>query len=237
MAGHASIDQYFWQGMMLSTIVITHDHQLVGVAGYGTKEQDGYLIWLHAHEDKAIIQVLVQAVLRKLRACQRILAFWFATPLTLGVEGLPISHRPVTHQVLCEAGFVGEDCWLYMGGNPASQEGEDIAQVEHTGQDWKLSVRAGEAVIAEAQVSLVDTIGVVWWLFVDEQQRGKGLGKSLFRQALRILHEVGAETIILYVDHDDPIERDRRPAITLYRAHGFQVIDHLWSCWRGMPPE
>ncbi len=124
-----------------------------------------------------------------------------------------------------------------MGGKPAPQEGEDIAQVEHPGQDWKLSVRAGEATIAEVQISLVNTNGVVWWLFVDEQQRGKGLGKSLFRQALRLLHDVGAETVILYVDHDDPAERDRRPAIALYRAHGFQEIDHLWSYWRGVPPE
>ncbi len=91
LAGHASIDQSFWQGMALSTIVVTHDRHLVGVAGYGMKDQDGYLIWLHAHEDKAVIQVLLQAILRELHACQRILAFWFSTPLTLGVEDQPSS--------------------------------------------------------------------------------------------------------------------------------------------------
>jgi hypothetical protein len=39
--------------------------------------------------------------------------------------------------------------------------------------------------------------------------------------------------VVLFVDHDDPESRDRRPALELYLAEGFTVVDHLWSYRRG----
>ena len=39
--------------------------------------------------------------------------------------------------------------------------------------------------------------------------------------------------VVLFVDHDDPKARDRRPALELYLAEGFAVVDHLWSYRRG----
>jgi hypothetical protein len=57
-------------------------------------------------------------MLSSLQDCPRVSAFWSATPLTLGVEALPIEHRPVMHHVLLAAGFTGEDDWLSMKGLP-----------------------------------------------------------------------------------------------------------------------
>jgi hypothetical protein len=39
--------------------------------------------------------------------------------------------------------------------------------------------------------------------------------------------------MILFVDRDDPVGRDRRPALALYESEGFAVVDHLWSYRRG----
>ena len=59
--------------------------------------------------------------------------------------------------------------------------------------------------------------------------RGRGLGRRLLAQALATLAEHGARSAMLFVDHDDPANRDRRPAIALYESMGFQVVDHLFS--------
>jgi hypothetical protein len=48
-----------------------------------------------------------------------------------------------------------------------------------------------------------------------------------------VLAEEGAAEVVLFVDHDDPAGRDRRPALELYLAEGFTIVDHLWSYQRG----
>ncbi len=77
-------------------------------------------------------------------------------------------------------------------------------------------------------------LGVIWWLEIEPEHRRRGLGRQLLRAARSVLAEAGASTTsILFVDHDDPKARDRRPALELYLAEGFTVVDHLWSYRRG----
>src|SRR6266487_3509006 len=247
LAGQATIDQKWWEALaVLRTIVVTEGNDVLGVASYGTQKTDGSgtlqpdgsgcLLWLHAREDRPVVEALLAAVFAALQECPRIYAFWFATPLTVGVEGLPIAHRPVTHQTLLEQHFVGKDDWLYMAG-PVVAHADRIADVEVTAHGWKLSLQEGGERIAEADMSLgKDKLGVLHWLWVREDRRGHGLGTRLFLQARKLLSDAGARTMVLFVDHDDPVERDRTPAIRLYQRHGFHVIDHLWSYWRGTPP-
>lgn len=247
LAGQARIDQKWWEALaVLRTIVATEGRDVLGVASFGIQKIErlgslqpdgsGCLLWLHAREDRAVIETLLSAILTELQPCPRIYAFWFATPLTLGIEGLPVAHRPVTHQVLLEQQFVGNDDWLYLAG-PVVTQANQIAQVEKTARGWKLSLQEGGEHLAEADVSLgKDKLGVLHWLWVREDRRGQGLGTRLFLQARKVLHDAGAQTMLLFVDHDDPEERDRTSAIRLYQRHGFAVIDHLWSYWRGTPP-
>ena len=76
-------------------------------------------------------------------------------------------------------------------------------------------------------------IGVIWWLEIEPEHRRRGLGRQLLRAARSVLAEEGVAEVVLFVDHDDPTARDRRPALELYLAEGFTVVDHLWSYRRG----
>lgn len=130
IAGHATIDRGWWEALKnIQTIVATINDEIVGVASYGTRKQDdtefagsGFILWLHAREDQEVTASLISFMLSSLQQCPCVYAFWIATPLTLGVEALPVEHRPVMHQVLLTTGFTGEDDWLYMKGLPQTQQ-------------------------------------------------------------------------------------------------------------------
>ena len=138
------------------------------------------------------------------------------------------------HDMLLNHGFVGADEWLYMHGPVLKEAVEGIAEVKQVNTGWKLVVHDEGKQVAEAEIGLgKNNIGVLWWIEVQEEQRGRGLGKKLLSQALKLLAEKGAKEVILYVDHDDPTQRDRRAALHLYYSQGFSVIDHLWSYHKG----
>lgn len=240
LAGHATIDRGWWEALKsIRTIVVTAKDEIVGVASYGTRNLDdsefagcGFILWLHAQENREVTEALVSYIHTSLQHCPQIYAFWIATPLTFGVEALAIEHRPVMHQVLLTSGFTGEDDWLYMKGLPFTQQpiiGRH-AEIERIKDGWKLFMYEGHERIAEAEIGLGrDHVGVLWWIEVQEPWRGQGLGKQLLLQARKILGDAGAYTIILYVDHDDRTERNRVPAIQLYQSQSFIVVDHLWA--------
>jgi len=246
-AAQGTIDRVWWDTLVtVQTIVAICGKEVVGAASYGQQETvptgpipadgSGCILWLHARENPAVVDALLTAIEHALEACPRIYAFWFATPLTLGLEGLPVSYRSITHQALLTHGFVGHDDWLYMVG-PVISQAERIAEVETREYGWLLSVQEQGEQIAEADIGLEkDHVGHLRWLWVHENWRGHGLGTKLFLQASAHLYAAGARSMVLYVDHDDPVERDRSSAIHLYQRHGFTIVDHLWSYWRGIPP-
>jgi ribosomal protein S18 acetylase RimI-like enzyme len=247
LAGQGTIDRAWWDALKSThTLVAVRGQEIVGAASYGLQKQklagpipadgSGCLLWLHAHEDPQVVEALLATIEQTLHACPRIYAFWFATPLTLGLEGLPVTSRPVTHQALLAHGFKGQDAWLYMAG-PLISQAERIAEVTTTAYGWTLSVREQGESIAEADIGRgKGQVGHLRWLWVREDRRSQGIGTRIFLQACAQLYAAGARSMVLYVDHDDPAERDRRAAIRLYQRYGFTVITHLWSYWRGTPP-
>jgi ribosomal protein S18 acetylase RimI-like enzyme len=97
-----------------------------------------------------------------------------------------------------------------------------------------VEVDAGGRLAGGAELSLpAPGVGVIWWLEIEPEYRRQGLGRQLLRAARSVLAEEGVDDVILFVDHDDPKARDRRPALELYQAEGFTVVDHLWSYRRG----
>ncbi len=183
-------------------------------------------------EEHGYNKSVTSSMLPSLQHCPCVYAFWIATPLTLGVEALPVEHRPVMLQVLLTTDFTGEDDWLYIKDLPLTQQSDRRmpTEIEHIQDRWKVFLYEGHERIAEAEIGLGrDQIGVLWWIEVQEHWRGRGLGKQLLLQARKILGDAGAHTVILYVDHDDLTERNRLPAIRLYQSQSFIVIDHLWS--------
>lgn len=234
MVGAAEMERAWWDAFVnLTTIVATDGTSLLGAASCAVQgtERIGYILWLHAREEPAIVDMLLDELVRRLEPEKCVRAFWIATPLTLGMDALPARHRPETHAALVRRDFAGTDAWLYMVGRPVLQAPDGVA-IRTTGtNEWELSIRdPSDGAIGTATVELGrEQIGIVWWLEVKPAYRGRAYGRALLLQAMRLLGSVGAERIILYVDHGDPSSRDRRPAINLYESVGFQTVDHLWS--------
>lgn len=238
LAGRSPIDASSWEKLtnLRTDVAVDEWETICGVVSFALHREDreGYLLWLHAREDRGIIEVLIQHVVTALGHVPRLHAFALATPLTFGVEALPVRKRPVSHQTLLNQGFTGEDSWLYMLG-PTISEAEAIAEIAPTNHpnEWELSVRSEQHVVGKAVVGFIsEKTGVFWWLFIEEAQRGQGIGKRLFQQARKWLYDQGVQTILLYVDHTTP---ERAAAIHLYASTGFALVDCFWSYWKDAP--
>jgi len=83
-------------------------------------------------EDPGLVDAALWPLLRGVRRGDPIFAFWSATELSVGLEGLPRQHRPATHEALLARGFTGEDRWLYLTG-PAAAAAPDRAPARSAG--------------------------------------------------------------------------------------------------------
>ncbi|GGO98177.1 GNAT family N-acetyltransferase [Wenjunlia tyrosinilytica] len=241
LRGRSRMDAALWRQLRrpVTAVAVDGAGAVVGVVSYAVRPVDGtgVILWLHCRERSAVAGALVAHAVAALGGCGRLEAFQFATPLGVGLEGLAVGHRPVTRAVLEGAGFVGEDLWRYMrAGLPvAGLARAEGVRVKRAGRgSWRLTVREGRAVVAEASVDVVGGIGVVRWLGVEPAARGRGLGRGVLGSALGLLAERGAGEVILYVDDDAPPgdERDRTAAKRLYESVGFVEVDRLHSYTR-----
>ena len=143
------------------------------------------------------------------------------------------------HRVLLVNDFLETDEWLYMKGPVLSQQPPPLTtrtEIKQHKNRWQLLLHQDEEQVAEAEIGIgKNQKGVVWWIEVQEKWRGRGFGKDLLLQARNVLNNAGAKEVLLYVDRDDSLERNRIPAIRLYQSQGFTVIDHLWSYWKAVP--
>lgn len=237
LAGRSTTDPWWWAELatMRTIGVEGSDGSLVAAGALGRRlNGDRYLLWLHAAEEPRLVEAALWPLLRGVRRGDPIFAFWSATELSIGLEGLPHRHRPATHEALLARGFTGQDRWLYLTG-PAASETPDLAYHRRGhGAELRVELDLDGRPAGGAELSLpAPGIGVIWWLEIEAPYRRRGLGRQLLRAARSVLAEEGAAMVVLLVDHDDPSARDRRPALELYDAEGFTVVDHLWSYRRG----
>lgn len=158
-------------------------------------------------------------------------AYQFASALTLGLEGLPVTHQPAVHAALTGAGFTARDEWRYMRRPlPATGLSRLETDVEPVPEGWRLTAGEDGRMQAQATVGLSGTTGVLWWIGVDQAARGCGLGRAMLGSALDFLSAHGAHEVILYVDDapGDP-QQDRKAANALYESAGFTQVDRLFS--------
>jgi ribosomal protein S18 acetylase RimI-like enzyme len=89
---------------------------ICGIVSYAHRARDGagLVLWLHGREQPAVVEALLDHADRHLPDALSVEAFEFASALTVGLEGLPKRHRPVTRQALLTRGFVEADLWRYM---------------------------------------------------------------------------------------------------------------------------
>jgi ribosomal protein S18 acetylase RimI-like enzyme len=238
LAGRSPVDSGWWADLAdLRTDVLTGPTgAAVGVVAYAVRPRDdaGVILWLHGREDPTVVAAAVDHAAASLSDRSVLHAFDFATALGLGLEALPVRHRPATHAALCERSFTSSDLWRYMHRRLPATELPRASGYRTVSEDGKQHLRLhnGDRLVGEATIGvpMVGGIGVLWWLHVDPAARGCGLGAALLGSALDRLARLGAREVILYVDDDDPGgERDRSAANRLYERCGFTEVDRLHS--------
>jgi len=241
LAGRSPVDSGWWAELAAPVTEVIHDvaGTVLGVVSSAIRPGDGagFLLWLHCREDPPLAEALIAHALDRLGA-RTVYAFEFASALTLGLEGLPVRHRPATRRALRDAGFTGRDLWRYMraplpvGDLPHPAAHLTLHESEHP-RGMSLEAWEDGTLVAEAMVGRpVAGIGVLWWIGVVPSARGHGLGAGLLGRAMDLLARLGAREAILYVDDDAPpgdAQRDRGAANALYDRAGFTEVDRLHS--------
>jgi ribosomal protein S18 acetylase RimI-like enzyme len=240
LAGRSRLHRWWWQQLVAFRMLAVESTggNLMGAGATGRRANGWrYLLWLHAREDPPVVEHLLGSFLQGIGPADPVYAFWFSTELSVGLDGLPRRARAVTHDALLAAGFTGVDRFAYLRADEPGPSPEVSFRCRGQGGDFHLEIGPEDAPLGAADSSLPAAgLGTVWWLEVEEAHRRRGTGRQLLRAARSLLAEAGATETILLVDHDDPVERDRRPALALYRSEGFSVVDHLWSYRRGQGP-
>ncbi|MET9432516.1 MULTISPECIES: GNAT family N-acetyltransferase [unclassified Streptomyces] len=240
LEGRSPVDAGWWAELEGPVTQVAADRAgaVLGAVSYARRPKDGtgQLLWLHCRERPDVADALIRHTVTALGP-RPVHAFHFASALSLGLEALPVGHRPATAAALERAGFTGERLWRYMRADLPARGLPRLPDVrvgpDPGGKDARrLEARQGRKTVAEAVVGLpVQSIGVLWWITVAPHARGRGLGHAMLGSALHALAGLGASEVILYVDDDAPPgdERDRTAANRLYESAGFQEVDKLFS--------
>jgi len=237
LRGQSPIDAGWWADLRAYrvTVLPARTGGLAGAVATGISRADGvgYVLWLAGGDDSTVQAELLDEALSQLAGTSPQRAFWFATALSAGLEGLPVGHAGALHGALIQRGFAGSDAWLYMRrdlGDIAPRLATDAVTA-----GGSITIRPpGDPASPEVTGALLTPqLAIISWLGVPAQSRGRGLGRQLLDAMLAHLRQLGANEVILYVDHDAPGgARDRGAAIALYRSVGFTDVDHLWSYQR-----
>lgn len=242
LAGRSPVDGGWWAELEapVTEVICDETSTVLGAVSYTTRPGDGagFILWLHGREDQVLTKALIARALDQLGQ-RTVHAFEFASALTLGLEGLPVGHRPETRRALEAAGFTGRDLWRYMRTDLPVTGLPHVAHCTITGCEAppgkRLEVCEGGELLAEATIGRPTAgIGVLWWIGVTPAARGRGLGLALLGSALDLLKGLGAVETILFVDDavaGDP-ERDRTAANGMYDRVGFTEVDRLHSFTR-----
>jgi hypothetical protein len=111
LAGRSPIDSSFWDELDPVITVVARDEsgQLKGIISFAARQSDhaGVILWLYAAADQ-VIGVLIEHALAEFGP-PTVLAYDFASALTLGLEALPVRHCASTRRALEARGFVGSD--------------------------------------------------------------------------------------------------------------------------------
>ncbi|MFF3764080.1 GNAT family N-acetyltransferase [Streptomyces sp. NPDC001922] len=217
--------------------------EVLGIVSYALRRQDdtGLILWAHCHENPLVARALIDHATSAFTP-RAVDAFHLTSALTLGLEALPVGHRPATRTALERSGFVGERRWRYLRrGLPAPElpRADGVTVGPGTDDDpfsRYLIAREAGAVTAEALIGTWDGCGALWWIGVEEYARARGLGRRLLGSALETLGDLGATQVILLLDDADEATaqevQDRTAAGALYDRAGFAEIDLLHAYTR-----
>jgi ribosomal protein S18 acetylase RimI-like enzyme len=242
LSGDFPGDPRGWSGFgEVRAVVAVDEGQVVGAASYATKVTDGsgWLLWLHAREERAVAERLLDHVLRELGDSTRCHAFAVATALSFGVEALPIRGRPSTHAALRARGFERRASWRYLiarldhrvtvASDPARATVEPtVGWGEYPA--WRLSMETAQGPAAVLEVGLgPERCGLLQDLQVEPSYRDRGVERTLLRQGMQLLRSQGAATVVAFVETPRRSAPRSEGMLELLSGAGFEEVDELWS--------
>ena len=183
-----------------------------------------------------LVEAVLWPLLRGVRRGDPIFAFWSATELSVGLEGLPRQHRPATHEALLDPGLHRPGPVALPRRRPAAAEAPETPY-RRRGHGCRAAGgargrrAAGGRRRAEPSGSRGSGSSGGWRS--SRSTAAGGSAASCCGPPGQCWPRRASDDVVLFVDHDDPKARDRRPALELYLAEGFTVVDHLWSYRRG----
>jgi ribosomal protein S18 acetylase RimI-like enzyme len=225
LAKKSLVDQSFYDELVNTQILVaTEGSTLRGAVAYGDTDAGGRdILWLEGRENRKVIDALLVTAFDGWDGPAR--AFWYASPVGAGLEGLPSGHRPVIADALRACGFKGSDQWSYQHCVLDGTSGNATLW-----QSTNKTVYDGDCAVGEYEIGFVAPhTGVLWWIEIQEAYRGRGLGGQALDAALADLSRLGANEVIGYVDDDPASGRSRVAAKALYASRGFHEVDRLWS--------
>ncbi|MEO3765717.1 GNAT family N-acetyltransferase [Streptomyces sp. B5E4] len=249
LAGRSRADADWWAELdpPVTVVAAGPGGAVHGIVSYALRPEDdtGLILWAHCGEQPSVARALIGQAVAAF-AHRAVDAFHITSALTLGLECLPVRHRPATRAALVRAGFADGRRWRYLRRElPAPELPRVPALLVGPGPDGdprkrQLTVRDERdgTVVAEALVGAHDGYGALWWIGVEEHARGRGLARPLLGSALATLaDDLGATQVILLLDDDDTDAtaqdiQDRTAAAALYDRAGFTEIDVLHAFTR-----
>jgi GNAT superfamily N-acetyltransferase len=171
---------------------------LAGAVATAVSDDAGYVLWLAAGGDAGVQGQLLDIAVGQLPGNRPLRAFWFATALGAGLEGLPVRHAASLNAALLTRGFEGRDAWLYMHRDLGDITARPAARAVTT-PGGAVTIRPeGDPPGCDVQGSLLfPELGIVSWLGVAPEHRGHGLGRQLLDAMLGHLRHLGAREVIL----------------------------------------
>lgn len=140
-------------------------------------------------------------------------AFHFTTALTLGLEALPLGHRPATHAALPPAGLSGTDLWGYLHRTlpaPELPRRDRFAAESATPGVCRLLVTEDGSALADATIGTpVQGSGVHGGSESTQAHAGEDSAVLSSAPGLDTLSRMGATDAIPCVDDDAPPGDDR----------------------------
>ncbi|MFD8396725.1 GNAT family N-acetyltransferase [Streptomyces sp. NPDC059680] len=189
------MDAGWWVELDLPTTSVATDATgaVLGVVSYALRPKDahGVILWLHCRENETVARALLDHAATDMGP-RSLDAFHFTSALTLGLEALPVRHRPATHAALTAAGYRGTNLWRYMHRALPAPELPRLTHYETeaaTPDTRRLLVTEDGETLADATIGTpVQGTVVLWWIGVEPAARGRGLGRALLGTALDALH-------------------------------------------------
>ncbi|WP_084959164.1 DUF5994 family protein [Thermoactinospora rubra] len=203
---------------------------VLGAVSYAVRPRDdaGLILWLHAREVPAVVEILVEHALRRLRRRSAVHAFAFASALNPTLAALPAARRPVTSLVLEQAGFSSSDSWRYLrrvsaGIRPVAVSSQIQVAPSSVPSGWWLTIPGHDLAAEAVAATPSDGVGTLWWFGPDAAHADQELDRALLDRALALLYAHGAHEAVLYADGE---------GASLFDTAGFALVDRLYTYTR-----